>query len=287
MKKNKDEKKRGGEAFDSFYSDLFGERWEKLKASLLAEPIYSELQFDGCETYFLDPASLASSLCLPVKDSETTLDLCAAPGGKTLVLSGNIKESSQLVANERSALRKERLSRVIKSCLPPEISDRISVTCRDGALLCQREKEMYDSILLDAPCSSERHVMVSPKYLDQWSPSRIKSLSVEQWALLSCAYRILKKDGFLLYSTCALPPNENDMIIERLKKKFPSASVLNRESMKKVFDENKRNFKASIHSSLDLDSVFSFAEKTEYGLHILPDTSSGAGPLYFSLIQKL
>ena len=78
------------------------------------------------------------------------------------------------------------------------------------------KKREHQSSKLDVPCSSERHVFADEKYLDMWSPSRIKSLAIEQWALLSSAYRLLRNDGFLLYSTCALNPKENDLFIVSL-----------------------------------------------------------------------
>ena len=126
------------------------------------------------------------------------------------------------------------------------------------------------------------------KYLEQWTPSRIKTVSMEQWALLSCAFRLLKKNGFLLYATCALCPQENDGVVSKLLKKFPDVNIASKDFMKEIFDLNRKSIKADISCPQDfsLEDYFSFAEKTEFGFHILPDKSFGAGPLYFSLIKK-
>ena len=121
--------------------------------------MHAELSYKNCESYFLDPASIVAALCLPVKDSEKILDLCAAPGGKTLVLAGNKNDDAVLFSNERSPSRKKRLSKVVESSLPPEISCNVKVCLSDGASWCRRVSECYESILLDAPCSSERHVL--------------------------------------------------------------------------------------------------------------------------------
>ena len=180
MKKAKTQKVFGQEAFEKFYSEIFTERWDKLKASLASETLHAELSYKNCESYFLDPASIVAALCLPVKDSEKILDLCAAPGGKTLVLAGNKNDDAVLFSNERSPSRKSRLSKVVESSLPPEISYNVKVSLSDGASWCRRESECYESILLDAPCSSERHVLNDKKYLEQWTPSRIKTVSMEQ-----------------------------------------------------------------------------------------------------------
>lgn len=284
----KKEKLSGAEAFDQFYSEIFGNRYDSLKKSLTPEISHTELKFKNCESYFLDAASVVSALCLPVCGSKKVLDLCAAPGGKTLVLAGNLDEDAKMFSNERSPARKSRLAKVVNDSLPEEISTRILVSCSDGATWCKRESENYDSILLDAPCSSERHVLNDPKYLDVWTPSRIKTISMEEWALLSCAFRLLKPNGYLLYSTCALCPKENDEIIKKLIKKNENVRVVSAEEIKIFFTENLKLHKAEFKfpENKSAEKIFECAEKTEYGFHVLPDTSDGAGPLYFCLIQK-
>lgn len=299
MKRNTNQEKqkyRGASGFDLYYGELFSDRWGALKKSLLAETRHASLTFPGCETYFMDPASICAALCLPLDDSENVLDLCAAPGGKTLVVSANLAPGSELKSNERSAERKNRLAKVVSASLPQDISNRIKVTCSDGTTLCQRDDTRYGSILLDAPCSSERHVLNDEKYLSQWSPARLKSLAMEQWALVSSAWRLLDEGGFLLYATCALSPKENDEIISRLAKKFSDAEIQSTDFMENVFKKNlagmeSKKIVAEIQAreeneSPTMEKVFQMAEPTEHGLQILPDSSNGYGPLFFSLVKK-
>lgn len=274
------EKLSGADGFEQYYGELYGERWQALKESFAGEGSAVEYHVTGAEkSYFLDSASVLAALCLPLENATELLDLCAAPGGKTLVLASRMPADATLSSNERSPERKHRLSTVVQSCLPPEISERVKTSCSDGATWCTRQTECFDRILLDAPCSSERHVIADPKYLNSWSPSRIKTVTTEQWALLSSAYRLLRPEGILLYSTCALCPEENDGIIERLYKKF---------------NKDGAAF-AMLEPSPDLSQVSAFApslslpgfEKTQYGYMIMPDRQNGAGPIYFSIIKKL
>ena len=263
---------RGAPGFDSFYTALYGPRWQSLKEAFARPTDSVEFKLPGAQMpYYLDSASITAAQNLPLEGADDILDLCAAPGGKTLVLASRMGQDTVLYSNERSPQRKHRLSVVVEECLPPELSQRVKVSCSDGATWCTRQTECFDSILLDAPCSSERHVLADPKYLDQWSLSRIKTVTTEQWALLSSAWRLLRTGGWLLYSTCALCPQENDEMIERLIKKF------NRNGSNEVVpqDDNISTYSSSIK-----------LEKTRYGFQILPDASEGAGPIYFALIKK-
>lgn len=291
MAKNKEKDlNRGSQGFNSYYKEIFGERWEVLKEALLKESVpvsYNLSRIKGEEdgelrTYYLDAASILAAFSLPLKGAEEILDLCAAPGGKTLVISSLMDEDSKLTSNERSAERKHRLSKVVEEHIPSRIKENITVTCSDGAVWCKTKSNCFDRILLDAPCSSERHVLQDEKYLAQWSPARIKTLSMEQWALLSSAYRMLKDNGILLYSTCALAPKENDEVIERLFKKFDNCVNLSFESEKY---QNLKNDEAKLQLFTDNVSLPDF-ERTKYGYQILPDKQNGAGPIYFSIIMK-
>lgn len=293
MAKNKSkDNSRGAEGFDSYYSQVYGERWNDLKTALLQEsnPVsynLSSLLSDNdpeipLRTYYLDCASILAAFSLPLKGAKDILDLCAAPGGKTLVISSLMDEDASLTSNERSFERKQRLSKVVEEHVPLHIRERISITCSDGALWCKTKTDCYDRILLDAPCSSERHVLNDEKYLLQWSPARIKTLAMEQWALLSSAYRMLKSGGMLLYSTCALAPKENDEVVERLFKKFEDAECLyiDSEEYKKI--SNDFNKITVFSENLRLPQY----EKTKYGYQILPDAQNGAGPIYFAILKK-
>lgn len=270
--KDKNKKQTGAEGFDAYYSALFPDRWEGLKQAFSLESDYCEWKAGGEKSYFLDSASVRAALSLPLSGAKNILDLCAAPGGKTLVLASNMDKDARLLSNERSQDRKTRLFNTVQDCLSPEIKERVTVICKDGAVMCRANENFFDAILLDAPCSSERHVFLDSKYLSEWSPSRIKTLSMAQWALLSSAWRMLKPEGFLLYSTCALSPDENDKVVAKLLKKFTDAKIL---EPKIALD-----YKSFISNTLPE------YEKTDYGARILPDKAEGAGPLYFCLLQK-
>ena len=256
--KKKDDK----DSFDSYYSAYFLERWITLKKAMLEKSNQIEYSENLLKPYYLDYASIEAAKALPYLDEGKCLDMCAAPGGKTLVLLNSMSSNVEIIANEISAERRNRLIKVLDEHLPDKIKGRVKVTGFDACKMPKFEKETYERILLDAPCSSEKHVLKNEKYLKQWSKARIKNLAFRQWALLSAAFLLLRPEGFLVYSTCALSQEENDFIIKKLITKYKNRVVI-------------QNIKKPAH-----------AEKTELGYRFLPDTADGAGPIYFSLISK-
>ncbi len=248
--------------FSEFFSQIYAERWPKLLAALQAKPRQEGLNPFGCadEPYFLDAASIVAARALPISPGHAVLDLCAAPGGKSLVLAERIKDAGTLVANERSATRRARLKRVLEEYLPEELLRRVRITGHDASKWCIYEKDAYDAILLDAPCSSERHLIAQPKLLAEWTPNRTRFLAQRQYAMLASALQVVRVDGHVLYATCSISPFENDGVIEKLIK--------------------KRGEKISV-----IPPSAPFGESTRYGWLILPDTTE-FGPLYFALIKR-
>lgn len=266
---SKKEKKRL--SFDDYYRYFYGDRWEILKAALL-KPLsnYHALQDGLLKPYYLDQASFQAASSLPLEENDQILDLCAAPGGKSLVLAltSEKKKALSLTVNEFSSLRKARLVKVLSEHLPKSLLEKIQVTGYDGSLVGKYQKASYHKILVDAPCSGERHLLQSPVHLQKWSEARTKSLAIRQFALLASAFDALKEGGFLLYSTCSLSPCENDGVIEKLLKK--RAGVL-------VFYQGREQER--VGNGL-------LGSYTRYGIQILPDIDKNGGPIYYSLIQK-
>lgn len=284
--------------FDFFYQDQWKERWPSLKEALLRrefqvarknffsdvsteglQPFHSAL-FPSCFEvteslrreiprgtegllgfYILDPASVWIARALEVRPGDTVLDLCAAPGGKTLVLIEALRESGEIIANEPSPARRERLMKVIQQYVPRHVRDRVRVSGKDGGLFSKSHPETFDRILVDAPCSGERHLLENPKELEKWSPARTAKLSQTQYALLSGALEALRPGGTILYSTCSLSIRENDEVVRRLLK--------------------KKGERVRVEPLVPP----AMAEKSEFGVFFLPDRA-GFGPLYACRLIK-
>ena len=201
--------------FDSYYQALYQERWPALRASLLAERSPIALN-DGLTGPYCSTRLRGGRPNLAVERGDAVLDMCAAPGGKTLVLALALDGEGSLTANDRSADRRARLRRVITDHLDARLRLPITVTSHDATKWSLYERDAYDKILLDAPCSSERHVLTDEKALRAWSPSRPKRLAITQFAMLAAALEAVKVGGTILYVTCSINSGENEEVIEKL-----------------------------------------------------------------------
>ncbi len=291
-------KQQGLEAFQAYYSNIWGDRWTSLEQALL-EPVkhvawwnpWCGLSPEGCFAshvqeydlvpncyvadsfpppqpsfngllpyYLLDGASTLVTLMLDENGFSDILDLCAAPGGKSLQLGAHMLDGGSLTLNELSKSRFHRLMRVTEQYFPANLQESIRLTRHDATRWCLYEKDAYDLILLDAPCSSERHLLHDPKVMEEWSPSRSKQLAQRQYAMLASALDVVKVGGLILYMTCSISPLECDGVIEKLYKKRKGRFVTTQD-------------------------VYPFLDYTEYGGYMLPDTT-GWGPIYWCMIER-
>jgi 16S rRNA C967 or C1407 C5-methylase (RsmB/RsmF family) len=188
--------------FDQFYFEQFGSRWEPLKQSLL-HPAEKTLRscFGGHATYRMDQASIIAAQALGVQPGDQVLDMCAAPGGKALILAEFLGDSGSLIANEMSQARRLRLKEVLDSHVPVDVRARVHITSFDGNQFGLKKANSFDRVLLDAPCSSEQHLLDADPTQKEWKDSRTKQLAMRQYSLLCSALLALKPGGTVLYST--------------------------------------------------------------------------------------
>ncbi|WIA40814.1 hypothetical protein OEZ86_004492 [Tetradesmus obliquus] len=143
---------------------------------------------------------------------------------------------------------------------------------------------MYDRVLLDAPCSSERHVVqqavqgggVVPG--SSWSKERCKQLAGQQLKMLLGGLRALKPGGRLAYCTSSLAELENDAVVHKALQQHQQQQ-----------QQQQQGCKVHVVAVDDwgLNGIEELAggERTQYGLLCLPDRQ-GWGPLYVALLEK-
>ena len=174
------------------------------------------------QLYSLNPASLLPLLALKPHSQDSILDTSAAPGGKTLaMLCLSHPHYPTIIANDASGPRSRRLQSVLKNFGFPDIP----VINHPVQALPHVLTGHFDKILLDAPCSSEKHVFNSKLHLKLWSPNRIATLAHLQELLITTLEPMLKPGGTMVYSTCAINPSENEDVISHSLAKHPNLTL--------------------------------------------------------------
>ncbi|MDR0587014.1 MAG: 16S rRNA methyltransferase [Treponema sp.] len=250
--------------FEDYYKAIYGERWKHLRKALLeTSPSFPFTGSFIVSPYYMDPASVRAAESLRLAENGTIFDACAAPGGKSLVIAASLPRSAFLMANELSRERRRRLLNVLDSHLSSEARARVTVSGFDAASLGGKAdyRERFSGVFLDAPCSSERHVIQNEKALSRWTAARPRFLAQRQWALLSSCFLMLKPGASLVYATCAISAEENDGVAEKLLAKYKSGAALDPPD-------------------------FPEGEQTGFGRIILPDRSGGSGPMYVARFIK-
>ncbi|KAI1827349.1 S-adenosyl-L-methionine-dependent methyltransferase [Xylaria intraflava] len=297
-----------GDQDPSAAKPLISYQWDVSEVGATFPPPQREPSNRFMTHWNLDAASLLAVRMLDPKPGDKILDLCAAPGGKSIALSQFLRpadyDSSSptlrgacLHSNEVDKGRRKRLYANLLSYLPEALFDSGEMTALnlDGtdpgsAYTLPLGAGGYDKVLLDAPCSSERHVIhahVAAKQggrvaaeMTSWRSGQSKKMAKIQARLLMTALEAVRVGGRVLYATCSLSNDENDGVIE----KGMELAQKDRKKYSTGWDFSVR--------SADLARVGGFegwAEPTKHGWLVLPDLPSGGkwGPLFFALLEKI
>ncbi|KAL1507835.1 hypothetical protein AB1Y20_007443 [Prymnesium parvum] len=181
------------------------------------------------ELVLQEAAAMLPALALMPRYDHYVLDLCAAPGGKTLQLldlmalnkppaAGRSHAAGCLVSNDLNLQRQERTLRRARCgwCLPLVVtccdarSFGLSTGCGDGA----RPLEVrYDRVLCDVPCGGDGTLRKSPSKWQRWSVRTGLRIHATQLQILRKGISLLRPGGILVYSTCALDPLQNEAVV--------------------------------------------------------------------------
>lgn len=148
------------------------------------------------------------------------LDLCASPGGKSTLLNSLLNTQSVLVANE---IAKQRAD-VLCQNLTKWGTSNVVVTNNDPSVFADME-QVFDVILVDAPCSGSGLFRKQHDAVDEWSLDNVNLCSSRQKRILADIIGSLKDNGVLVYSTCSYSEQENEEITDWLVAEFNLESL--------------------------------------------------------------
>lgn len=166
--------------------------------------------------YIQDKSSYLSTVVADPAKGETVLDLCAAPGGKTSHVALKTRNSSITYSVDYSRRRmevwKKEMRRCKVSCAFPVVAD-----ARRGLPL----KQLFDLVIVDPPCTSSGAYGKVPSSKWRLTVNALERLCQTQWEIIRTAVQTVRPGGRLVYSTCSVIVEENELQIERLLKLNP------------------------------------------------------------------
>jgi NOL1/NOP2/sun family putative RNA methylase len=140
-------------------------------------------------------------------EGKTVLDACAAPGGKTVQLADLMDNTGAIVALDVDRSRLTALTNHLERC---RVSN--TVVYKMDARQASQLKIKFDRILLDVPCSG--NFATDENWFRQRTIDDVKRNVTLQKEILTEAVKVLKDDGEMVYSTCSLEPEENELNID-------------------------------------------------------------------------
>ncbi|KAM5125213.1 5-cytosine rRNA methyltransferase NSUN4 [Mantella aurantiaca] len=224
--------------------------------------------------YLMDAASLLPVLALNVQPDHRVLDLCAAPGGKSLALL--MHNCCFLASNDVSVSRSNRLRRVLQSYIPRHLrtEERLRITTWDGTEWA--EPGSYDRVLVDAPCTCDRHSLMEEEnnIFSRIRQRERQKLPALQTQLLLAGLHAVAPGGGVVYSTCSLSQLQNEFVVERALDLAGAeygihASAVELRPLRDLFQD-----------------TFHFHDNCRIGELIVPRLTANYGPMYFCLLRR-
>ena len=188
-----------------------------LKFNELEENLGKTLEIALGYYYIQGFSSMLPALVLNPSANEKVLDLCSAPGSKSTQIAELMSNKGTLIVND---IKLDRIKALIYNL------DRLNilntgVIHSKGEILSKYFPNYFDKVLVDAPCSSLGIMQKKAEVNKLWSIEKVNRLHEIQVRLLVSAIKMLKVGGEIVYSTCTLAPEENEMVIDKLLKKYP------------------------------------------------------------------
>ncbi|MGB7594631.1 MAG: RsmB/NOP family class I SAM-dependent RNA methyltransferase, partial [Erysipelotrichaceae bacterium] len=174
----------------------------------------------GC-FYIQEPSASLPVVALGIEKGDKVLDCCAAPGGKSTQILGDLDGTGLLVSNEIDSQRNQTL----RFNLQRFGDDNLLVTQNDTFILGSAFRGYFDKILVDAPCSGMGMFRKDPTGIKYFSQKNIEHCQRMQKDILENIYPALKENGILVYSTCTFTLEENEKQLRSFIERHPDMLV--------------------------------------------------------------
>jgi len=169
-----------------------------------------------------EAASMMPVQALDIQPGHRVLDMCAAPGSKATQIAENLGGTGLVVASEPNPGRANHLVSNVQ-----RVGHLNMVVVReDGRNFPRVAEPGFDRILVDAPCTGSGTTRKNTDVWSKWKPLHGEHMSRLQIAILSRGALLLRPGGRMVYSTCSIDPQENELVVEQLLDRFPWMSLI-------------------------------------------------------------
>jgi len=218
--------------------------------------------------YLQSVAPMLPAFILDPNPSDIVIDMCAAPGGKATHLAQIMNNEGNLILIERNRNRIPALDYNLR-----RMGVSNSIVINDDAVNLSKMNLKADKILLDAPCTGEGLIRQDSSRKRSKTMKDINKLSTIQKKLLKTGLNALNPGGQLLYSTCSIAPEENELVIDDVLKDNSDFAIVN------------------IPSNYGVEGIIEVYNKTlrediKYSQRLYPHLHNTIG-FFISLIEKV
>ncbi|NTU58952.1 MAG: 16S rRNA (cytosine(967)-C(5))-methyltransferase [Chlorobiaceae bacterium] len=175
---------------------------------------FEQLLKEGVVSVQNPTQGLACLLAAP-KPGSVVYDMCAAPGGKSTFMAELMGNTGRIISLDRSAGKIERLESNAKAL------GITIIEAREGDALTFDPGCVPDTILLDAPCTGTGVVGRRAELRWRTTAEKLQELAGLQAAMLDRAAQLLSTGGILVYATCSVEPEENELQVEAFLQRHP------------------------------------------------------------------
>lgn len=180
-----------------------------------------------------DVSSMLVAEAADIRQGDTVIDVCAAPGGKALHAAAKLNGTGQVIACDVSFHKIEK----IQENRDRMRMDNVSVMVRDARIEDKDLLEQADVLIADVPCSGLGVIGKKQDIKYRVTPESMEEVIQLQRKIIGNVIRYLKPTGVMIYSTCTMNPAENEETVEWICKEYDMETVSMADSMPEMFRE--------------------------------------------------
>lgn len=161
---------------------------------------------------------VSSAMCVEaaeLKDKHICMDICAAPGGKTMLAA---EKAAKILARDVS---EQKVEKIKLNCERMKLSHKVETEVWDATITDESKKEWADVVFMDVPCSGLGVMGKKRDIKYHVTPESLESLAELQKQIVESSWQYVKKGGILIYSTCTIHKKENQEMIRFICENFP------------------------------------------------------------------